>query len=97
LVSAEALRGGGGADSFVQFPLEKSSRKVYNYSTIFIRICQWQILGTQRVRIRGAPRFRVGARRVPPPAPKPCNLTMLNKESNHEPQRNARITDIRCS
>ena len=34
LVSAEALRGGGGADSFVQFPLEKSSRKVYNYSTI---------------------------------------------------------------
>jgi len=30
-VSAEALRGGGGADSFVQFPLEKSSRKVYNY------------------------------------------------------------------
>jgi len=32
-VSAEALRGGGGADSFVQFPLEKSSRKVYNYST----------------------------------------------------------------
>jgi len=33
LVSAEALRGGGGADSFVQFPLEKSSRKVYNYST----------------------------------------------------------------
>ncbi|MBU1038892.1 hypothetical protein KKC17_01495, partial [Patescibacteria group bacterium] len=35
LVSAEALRGGGGADSFVQFPLEKGSRKVYNYSTIF--------------------------------------------------------------
>ena len=35
LVSAEALRGGGGADSFVQFPLEKSSRKVYNYSTNF--------------------------------------------------------------
>ncbi|PIR56381.1 MAG: hypothetical protein COU73_00530, partial [Parcubacteria group bacterium CG10_big_fil_rev_8_21_14_0_10_46_32] len=34
LVSAEALRGGGGADSFVQFPLEKGSRKVYNYSTI---------------------------------------------------------------
>jgi len=34
LVSAEALRGGGGADSFVQFPLEKSSRKVYNYSTM---------------------------------------------------------------
>ncbi|MDP1760433.1 MAG: hypothetical protein Q8L01_03260, partial [Candidatus Woesebacteria bacterium] len=33
LVSAEALRGGGGADSFVQFPLEKSSSKVYNYST----------------------------------------------------------------
>jgi hypothetical protein len=33
LVSAEALRGGGGADSFVQFPLEKSSRKVYNYGT----------------------------------------------------------------
>src|SRR3989338_9044107 len=33
LVSAEALRGGGGADSFVQFPLEISSRKVYNYST----------------------------------------------------------------
>ena len=33
LVSAETLRGGGGADSFVQFPLEKSSRKVYNYST----------------------------------------------------------------
>ena len=32
-MSAEALRGGGGADSFVQFPLEKSSRKVYNYST----------------------------------------------------------------
>jgi len=32
-VSAEALRGGGGADSFVQFPLEKGSRKVYNYST----------------------------------------------------------------
>ena len=26
LVSAEALRGGGGADSFVQFPLEKGSR-----------------------------------------------------------------------
>jgi len=24
---------GGGADSFVQFPLEKGSRKVYNYST----------------------------------------------------------------
>jgi len=24
---------GGGADSFVQFPLEKSSSKVYNYST----------------------------------------------------------------
>jgi len=33
-VSAEALRGGGGADSFVQFPLEKGSRKVYNYSTL---------------------------------------------------------------
>jgi len=33
LVSAEALRGGGGADSFVQFSLEKGSRKVYNYST----------------------------------------------------------------
>ncbi|MHB8842304.1 MAG: hypothetical protein ACYC56_11075 [Candidatus Aquicultor sp.] len=33
LVSAEALRGGGGADSFVQFPFEKGSRKVYNYST----------------------------------------------------------------
>jgi len=33
LVSAEALRGGGEADSFVQFPLEKSSSKVYNYST----------------------------------------------------------------
>ena len=33
LVSAEDLRGGGGTDSFVQFPLEKSSRKVYNYST----------------------------------------------------------------
>src|SRR3989339_1048912 len=33
LVSAEALRGGGGADSFVQFPLEKGSRKVYNYGT----------------------------------------------------------------
>ncbi|MBI5138175.1 MAG: NUDIX domain-containing protein, partial [Candidatus Vogelbacteria bacterium] len=33
LVSAEALRGGGGTDSFVQFPLEKGSRKVYNYST----------------------------------------------------------------
>jgi len=33
LVSAEALRGGGGIDSFVQFSLEKSSRKVYNYST----------------------------------------------------------------
>ena len=33
LVSAEALRGGGGADSFVQFPLEKGSRKVYDYST----------------------------------------------------------------
>jgi len=32
-VSAEALRGGGGADSFVQFPLEKGSRKVYDYST----------------------------------------------------------------
>src|SRR3990167_3305554 len=31
LVSAEALRGGGGADSFVQFPLEKGSRKVYSY------------------------------------------------------------------
>jgi len=29
-VSAEALRGGGGADSFVQFPLEKGSRKVYD-------------------------------------------------------------------
>src|SRR3989339_454742 len=40
LVSAEALRGGGGADSFVQFPLEKGSRKVYNYSTSsnFLRI-----------------------------------------------------------
>jgi len=34
LVSAEALRGGGGADSFVQFPLEKGSRKVYDYSTL---------------------------------------------------------------
>jgi hypothetical protein len=33
-LSAEALRGGGGADSFVQFPLEKSLRKVYNYSTL---------------------------------------------------------------
>ena len=33
LVSAEALRGGGGASSFVQFPLEKGSRKVYSYST----------------------------------------------------------------
>jgi len=33
LVSAEALRGGGGTDSFVQFPLEKGSREVYNYST----------------------------------------------------------------
>ena len=33
LVSAEALRGGGGAGSFVQFPLEKGSSKVYNYST----------------------------------------------------------------
>ena len=33
LVSAEALRGGGGADSFVQFPFEKGSRKVYTYST----------------------------------------------------------------
>ncbi len=33
LVFAEALRGGGGADSFVQFPLEKGSRKVYDYST----------------------------------------------------------------
>jgi len=33
LVSTEALRGGGGTDSFVQFPLEKGSRKVYNYST----------------------------------------------------------------
>src|SRR3989338_7596260 len=33
LVSAEALRGGGGTDSFVQFPLEKGSRKVYNYRT----------------------------------------------------------------
>jgi len=32
-VSAEALRGGGGADSFVQFPLEKGSSKVCNYST----------------------------------------------------------------
>jgi hypothetical protein len=28
-----ALRGGGGTDSFVKFPLEKGSRKVYNYST----------------------------------------------------------------
>jgi hypothetical protein len=26
-------RGGGGASSFVQFPFEKGSRKVYNYST----------------------------------------------------------------
>jgi hypothetical protein len=34
LVSAEALRGGGETDSFVQFPLEKSSRKVYNYGTM---------------------------------------------------------------
>src|SRR3989344_3236480 len=33
LVFAEALRGGGGTDSFVQFPLEKGSRKVYNYGT----------------------------------------------------------------
>ena len=33
LVSAEALRGGGGADSFVQFSLKKGSRKVYNYGT----------------------------------------------------------------
>jgi len=33
LVSAEALRGGGGADSVVQFSLEKSSSKVYDYST----------------------------------------------------------------
>ena len=33
-MSAEALRGGGGADSFVQFPLEKGSRKVYDYSTL---------------------------------------------------------------
>ena len=33
VVSAEALRGGGGADSFVQFLLEKGSRKVYDYST----------------------------------------------------------------
>ena len=32
-MSAEALRGGGGADSFVQFPFKKGSRKVYNYST----------------------------------------------------------------
>ncbi|MCL5667037.1 MAG: hypothetical protein M1383_04685 [Patescibacteria group bacterium] len=24
---------GGGADSFIQFPFEKGSRKVYNYST----------------------------------------------------------------
>jgi hypothetical protein len=40
LVSAEALRGGGGTDSFVQFPLKKGSRKVYNYSTRtnFVRI-----------------------------------------------------------
>ncbi|OHA66470.1 MAG: hypothetical protein A3C04_01465 [Candidatus Wildermuthbacteria bacterium RIFCSPHIGHO2_02_FULL_45_25] len=30
---AEALRGGGGADSFVQFSLKKGSRKVYNYGT----------------------------------------------------------------
>ena len=43
LVSAEALRGGGGADSFVQFPLEKSSRKVYNYSTI-IKTAFWRFL-----------------------------------------------------
>ena len=35
-MSAEALRGGGGADSFIQFPLEKGSRKVYNYSTLEI-------------------------------------------------------------
>jgi len=41
LVSAEALRGGGGADSFVQFPLEKGSRKVYNYSS---RIKQTSVL-----------------------------------------------------
>jgi len=35
------LRGGGGADSFVQFPLEKGSRKVYNYSS---RIKQTSVL-----------------------------------------------------
>src|SRR3989338_2449116 len=33
VIVIEALRGGGGTDSFVQFPLEKGSRKVYNYST----------------------------------------------------------------
>ena len=36
LVSAEALRGGGGADSFVQFSLEKGSCKVYNYSIMIL-------------------------------------------------------------
>ena len=41
LVSAEALRGGGGADSFVQFPLEKGSCKVYNYSTNKNRLCRF--------------------------------------------------------
>src|SRR3989344_1141590 len=51
LVSAEALRGGGGADSFVQFPLEKSSRKVYNYSTMFLTklFCKKSILDAERL------------------------------------------------
>jgi len=44
LVSAEALRGGGGADSFVQFPLEKGSRKVYNYSTTNQKSPYWRFL-----------------------------------------------------
>jgi hypothetical protein len=34
LVSAEALRDGGGTDSFVQFPLEKGSRKVYDFTAL---------------------------------------------------------------
>ncbi|PJA88942.1 MAG: hypothetical protein CO139_00420 [Candidatus Moranbacteria bacterium CG_4_9_14_3_um_filter_36_9] len=33
LRGSAVLRHCGGADSFVQFPLEKGSRKVYNYST----------------------------------------------------------------
>ena len=32
-VGRAGFRHGGGTDSFVQFPLEKGSREVYNYST----------------------------------------------------------------